>query len=137
MATLGAVAAMGDLKHFARMLSVAQPARRPAAILFADLEASSSHHRGPRSARRRVYHNDRASEVTALGDEVNEAASIEACASGGRMLAAKNLIERLEPNDAAALAINPDRLMYTRLAELSTATEKARNDAPAIAVCEV
>jgi hypothetical protein len=39
--------------------------------------------------------------------------------------------------DAAALAINPDRLTYTRLAELSTATEKARNDAPAIAVCEV
>jgi hypothetical protein len=75
--------------------------------------------------------------VTALGDEVNEAARIEACASGGRMLASKNLIERLDPNVATALAINLDRLTYTRLAELSTATEKARNDAPAIAVCEV
>ena len=41
MATLGAVAAKGDLDHFARMLGVSQPARRPAAILFADLEASS------------------------------------------------------------------------------------------------
>ena len=42
MATLGAVAVKGDLEHFARMLGVSQPARRPAAILFADLEASSS-----------------------------------------------------------------------------------------------
>jgi class 3 adenylate cyclase len=75
--------------------------------------------------------------VTALGDEVNEAARIEACASGGRLLASKNLIERLDPGDAAALAINPDGLNYTRLADLSTATEKARQDAPAIAVCEV
>src|SRR5436189_281117 len=35
------------------------------------------------------------SEVTALGDEVNEAARIEACATDGRTLAAKSLIERL------------------------------------------
>lgn len=49
----------------------------------------------------------------------------------------KELIERLYPNDATALAINPDRLTYTRLADLSTAAEKARHDAPAIAVCEV
>jgi len=59
--------------------------------------------------------------VTALGDEVNEAARIEACASGGRMLASKNPIERLDPNDAAALCTNADRLTYTRLAELSAA----------------
>jgi class 3 adenylate cyclase len=225
MATLGAVAAMGDLKHFARMLGLAQPARRPAAILFADLEASSSLARrlstagyfavgrrfvaaadrcivdggglvgrhvgdgvgafflaetaGSESAaaragitaarelpgamagvatRSQLEHGDAVlrfglhwgstayvgwitttgrSKVTALGDEVNEAARIEACASGGRMLASKNLIERLDPNDAVALGINADRLTYTRLAELSTATEKARNDAPAIAVCEV
>jgi len=38
--------------------------------------------------------------VTAVGDEVNEAAGIEACASGGRMLASKNPIERLDPNAA-------------------------------------
>jgi class 3 adenylate cyclase len=225
MATLGAVAAMGDLKHFARMLGVAQPARRPAAILFADLEASSSLARRLSTAsyfafgRRFVAAADRCivdggglvgrhvgdgvgafflaetaesesaaaracvtaarelqramagvaarseledddavlrfglhwgstayvgwitttgrSEVTALGDEVNEAARIEACATGGRMLASKNLIERLDPHDAVALGINADRLTYARLADLSTATEKARNDAPAIAVCEV
>ena len=35
-------------------------------------------------------------EVTALGDEVNEAARIEACAAGSRLLASKVLIERLD-----------------------------------------
>ena len=53
------------------------------------------------------------------------------------MLASKNLIERLDPDDAAALGIDPGHLTYTPLAELTTATEKARRDAPAIAVCEV
>jgi class 3 adenylate cyclase len=76
-------------------------------------------------------------EVTALGDQVNETARIEACASGGRALASKDLIERLAPDDAAALDLDPDRITYTALSELSTATEKARRDAPAIAVCEV
>jgi class 3 adenylate cyclase len=76
-------------------------------------------------------------EVTALGDEVNEAARIEACASGGRVLASKELIERLEPEAAASLNLDPDRITYTPLAALDTATEKARRDAPAIAVCDV
>jgi class 3 adenylate cyclase len=76
-------------------------------------------------------------EVTALGDPVNETARIEACASGGRALASKDLIERLDGGDAAALDVDPDQLTYTALADLSTATEKARRDAPAIAVCEV
>ena len=58
------------------------------------------------------------SEVTALGDEVNEAARIEACASGGRALASKDLIERLDPEDAAALDLDPDRVTYTALGEL-------------------
>jgi class 3 adenylate cyclase len=77
------------------------------------------------------------SEVTALGDEVNEAARIEACATGGRTLASKTLIERLDADDAAALDIDPDRMSYSILGELSTASEKARRDAPAIAVCEL
>jgi class 3 adenylate cyclase len=76
-------------------------------------------------------------EVTALGDEVNEAARIEACATGGRALASKSLIERLDAEDAAALAIEPDHVSYTPLAGLPTATDKARRDAPAIAVCEI
>ena len=77
------------------------------------------------------------SEVTALGDEVNEAARIEACATGGRLLASKPLVERLADDDAASLGIDPDQLAYTQLAHLTTATEKARRDAPAIAVCEL
>jgi hypothetical protein len=77
------------------------------------------------------------SEVTALGDEVNEAARIEACASGGRLLASKELVERLNADDATALAIDPGRVMYTQLGDLDSATEKARRDAPAIAVCDL
>jgi class 3 adenylate cyclase len=76
-------------------------------------------------------------EVTALGDEVNEGARIEACATGGRALASKDLLERLDPGDAAALDLNPDRTTHTSLADLPTATKKARRDAPATAVCEV
>ena len=76
-------------------------------------------------------------EVTALGDEVNEGARIEACATGGRALASKLLVERLGPDDAADLGLDPDRIIYTPLADLATATEKARRDAPAIAVCDV
>jgi class 3 adenylate cyclase len=76
-------------------------------------------------------------EVTALGDEVNEAARIEACATGGRVLASKELVERLSPDDATALGIDPDHLTYDQLADLDSATEKARRDAPAIAVCDL
>ncbi len=46
-------------------------------------------------------------------------------------------MERLDPDDAAALGLDPDRVTYTSLGDLDTATEKARRDAPAIAVCEV
>ena len=77
------------------------------------------------------------SEVTALGDEVNEAARIEACATGGRTLASKALIERLSRADATALGLDTVHTTYTPLVELSTATDKARRDAPSIAVCDV
>jgi class 3 adenylate cyclase len=77
------------------------------------------------------------SEVTALGDEVNEAARIEACATGGRTLGSKSLIERLDRADAEALGIEPSRITYTQLAELDTATDKARRDAPAIPVSDM
>lgn len=225
MAVLGAIAGAGDLRHFERMQSVAKPARRPAAILFADLEASSPLARRLSTAsyfalgRRLVRAADQCvidagglvgrhagdgvvafflaetegsesaaaracitaarslrgalsdvaqrsglapeevvlrfglhwgsmlyvgqittagrSEVNALGDEVNETARIEACATGGCALASKGLMERLEPEDAAALDVNPEDVLYTPLGDLSTATEKARRDAPAIAVCDI
>jgi len=77
------------------------------------------------------------SEVTALGDEVNEAARIEACATGRRTLASKSLIERLNRADAEILQLDTRDTRYVPLAELATATDKARRDAPSIAVCEV
>lgn len=225
MSTIGAIASIGDLGHFERMQRVATAGRRPAAILFADLEGSSSLARRLSTAsyfalgRRLVRAADQCvvdagglvgrhvgdgvvafflvetagsdsaaarncisaaralreavmdvaarselqpedvvlrfglhwgsslyvgnistagrSEVTALGDEVNETARIEACASGGRALASKDLLERLDPDDAAALDLDPARATYTPLGELTTATEKARRDAPTIPVCEV
>lgn len=225
MAVLAMMAAGGDVRHFERMQQVAKAGRRPAAILFADLESSSPLARrlstagyfslgrrmaraadqcvidagglvgrhvgdgivaffpaqsaGSESAATRsciqaarsirdaisevAAHSDLSpedlpmrfglhwgatlyvglittsgrAEVTALGDEVNEGARIEACATGGRTLASKDLIERLEPDDAGALGLDPARVTYTPLAELPSASEKARRDAPAIAVCEI
>ncbi|MEP6660160.1 MAG: hypothetical protein ABJD24_09620 [Acidimicrobiales bacterium] len=67
----------------------------------------------------------------------HEAARIEACATGGRALASKDLIERLGHEDAAALELEPRHLSYTGLCDLDTATDKARRDAPAIPVCDV
>jgi hypothetical protein len=63
--------------------------------------------------------------------------SHEACATGGRILASRNLVERLSHEDAAALGVDVDRIVYTALEDLDTATEKARRDAPAIPVCEL
>lgn len=225
MSTIVAMIASGDVRHFERMQVAATPARRPAAILFADLEGSSELARRLPTAvyfdlgRRLVRVADQCvidagglvgrhvgdgvvafflaetlgsesaaaaacisatralrsvvdtvaaknnlpvddvvlrfglhwgstlyvgnittggrTEVTALGDEVNEAARIEACATGGRALASKSLIERLDADDAAALDIDRDHVAYTPLADLPTATDKARRDAPAIAVCEI
>jgi class 3 adenylate cyclase len=75
-------------------------------------------------------------EVTALGDEVNEAARIEACATGSLTLASKQLVERLEPADAHALGLGLDtkHMHYEQLADLPGAPDKARGDAPAVAV---
>jgi hypothetical protein len=70
-----------------------------------------------------------------MGDEVNEAARIEACATGGRALASKALVERLSRDDAEALGIGA--VSYRLLGELESATDKARRDAPTIAVCEL
>jgi class 3 adenylate cyclase len=225
MDTISALISNADPDHLARMQVVAKAARRPAAVLFADIEGSTSLSRRLSTAsyfalaRRLVRAADRSviasgglvgrhvgdgvvafflaetmgsessaaracitamselrtaigdiatatdidaddlklrfglhwgstlyvgsittsgrSEVTALGDEVNESARIEACATGGRTLASKNLIERLDDHDAAALGIEPDRIGYSILRDLPTASEKARRDAPAIAVCEL
>ena len=225
MSTIGAMTSVGDLAHFERMQNVTEPARRPAAILFADLEGSTQLSRTLPTAsyfalgRRLVRVADQCivdagglvgrhvgdgmvafflaesagsesaaaancinaarairaavdevavksglaaedvvlrfglhwgstlyvgniatagrTEVTALGDEVNEAARIEACATGGRALASKTLLERLDADHAVDLGLDPGNVVYTGLADLPTATDKARRDAPAIAVCEI
>ena len=225
MSHLARAAAIADLTHLERMSIVERPDRRPAAILMADLEASSPLARHLSTAqyfafvRRLVRTADRCiidaggivgrhagdgivaffladttgsesaaaracitaaravrdslpdiaarselslaecslrfglhwgatlymgriltggrSEVTALGDEVNEAARIEASATGGRTLASKSLIERLNRADADALGLDTGHTTYTPLAELASATDKARRDAPSIAVCEI
>ena len=76
-------------------------------------------------------------EVTALGDQMNEAARIEAVATRGSILAAKELIERLEPEDATAAGIDPDGIDYRPLGELEGASEKAVRDAGTIPVAEI
>ena len=75
-------------------------------------------------------------EVTALGDEMNEAARIEAVASAGQILASKNLVERLMPEDAEKLGLDPARMQYASISSLST-DSKALRDAGIIAVAPV
>jgi class 3 adenylate cyclase len=73
-------------------------------------------------------------EVTALGDQMNEGARIEAAAKNGAILASKDLIERLDAADAQATQIDPDAIAYTPLGELEGAGDKAIRDAGAIPV---
>jgi len=73
-------------------------------------------------------------EVTALGDRVNEAARIQESARDGEILASKSLLEHLTDEDADALGIDPDGVIYRTVSELDTATEKAMRDAGGIPV---
>jgi class 3 adenylate cyclase len=73
-------------------------------------------------------------EVTALGDEVNECARIEQTARGGALLATKNLIEHLDADDAAAVALDPANVAYRALGDIDGADAKAVRDAGLIAV---
>ena len=75
--------------------------------------------------------------MNAASDRAYAPPTARGCAGGGRALASKDLIERLEPEDATALLLDPDGVTYAQLGDLKTATEKARRDAPAIAVCDV
>jgi len=76
-------------------------------------------------------------EVTAMGDEVNETARIEACAAPGLTLVSKELIERLSEEHAASLGLDPALMKYSQLSTLTSATEKARRDAPSLSVCSI
>lgn len=76
-------------------------------------------------------------EVSALGDEVNEAARVESCAEAGKTLGTKQLIERLEPEDAKALGFEVESMRFTPIAELETADKKSVRDAGGIAVITI
>ena len=76
-------------------------------------------------------------EVAALGDEFNEALRIQQSARGGVTLASKALLERLDPEDAEAVGLAPQRMTYTTVAELPHASEKALRDAGTIAVTQL
>lgn len=76
-------------------------------------------------------------EVTALGDEMNEAARIESAATGGVAFASKLLLERLEPTDATDLGLDPDEMTYVTVGNLDGSSEKAARDAGSISVTAI
>ena len=76
-------------------------------------------------------------EITALGDEMNEAARIEQTARGGRSLASKSLVERLSEADAVALGLDTQAVSYEVLSDLAGVSSKAARDAGFIAVTEL
>jgi class 3 adenylate cyclase len=73
-------------------------------------------------------------EVTALGDEVNECARIEQVARDGALLASKDLLERLDPEDAEEAGVDVGEVIYTSLSELADNQEKVVRDAGQLAV---
>jgi class 3 adenylate cyclase len=76
-------------------------------------------------------------DVTALGDEVNEAARIQECAEPHQTLASKQLLERLSSEDAAALGVDLEKLLYRPVSKLPSAPDKAIEDAGALPVTAV
>ena len=76
-------------------------------------------------------------EVTALGDEMNEASRIESAAKGGVALASKLLLERLEPADATELGLDPDEMTYVTVGNLDGSSDKSVRDAGSISVTAV
>lgn len=66
-------------------------------------------------------------EVAALGDEINDCARIEECASGGKILASKALVERLSSEDASFLELNTSSRTYELLSDLGGAGKAERD----------
>ena len=72
--------------------------------------------------------------MTALGDEVNQAARLQQSARNGEILASKNLVEQLVADDAGAVGVDADALPYRTIADLGTASQKALRDAGGLSV---
>jgi class 3 adenylate cyclase len=73
-------------------------------------------------------------EVTALGDEVNECARVQEAARAGTLLATKDLLERLDDQDANRLGLDLAAVAYTALADLDGVPPKVIRDAGALSV---
>jgi class 3 adenylate cyclase len=76
-------------------------------------------------------------EVTALGDEVNQCARIQECASSHETLASKRILEQLDDEDASALDLDLERISYRSIAEFPDVTELALRDAGGLPVTPV
>jgi class 3 adenylate cyclase len=76
-------------------------------------------------------------EVTALGDEVNEAARVQQAARDGAVLVSKSLVERLDADDARTSRVDPAGVTYRALAEVAPGSEKIVRDAGTLAVTEL
>ena len=76
-------------------------------------------------------------EVTALGDAVNECARIQQAARGGQVLASKNVLESLTTEDANAMAIDPERVLYSALGDIADVDDKVKRDAGGIPVASL
>jgi class 3 adenylate cyclase len=76
-------------------------------------------------------------EITALGDEVNEAARIEQAARDGQLLASKVLLEQLDCDDRGALRIDVSQRGFQSLGETPGIDEKVARDAGTLAVTPV
>jgi len=76
-------------------------------------------------------------EVTALGDEVNQAARIQEVCRGGGTLVSKEIVERLDPAAASAIGIDPAAVAYRILGEVPGASEKAKRDAGSLAITAI
>ena len=60
---------------------------------------------------------------------MNEGARIEAAAKDGAILASKDIIERLDADDARATGLDPDAIAYTLLGELDGTSDNAIREA--------
>jgi class 3 adenylate cyclase len=76
-------------------------------------------------------------DVTALGDEVNEAARLQECAEAHQTLGSKQLLERLTSDDAARLGLDLEKLLYRPISKLPSAAKKAIDNAGGIAVTPI
>ncbi|MFN8033034.1 MAG: adenylate/guanylate cyclase domain-containing protein [Mycobacterium sp.] len=125
----------GDSAAARSAIEAARAIRDGAANLMDGVRVNAAVHWGARLMVGQVSTQGRL-EVTALGDEMNEAARIENAAHGGVVLASKAVIEQLDPADAESLSLDPDALTYRTVAEL-TSNEKVVRDAGSIAVAEI